>query len=208
MPGHNKTNFKWNKGRTLAARLVAEDELNDEDIAAAAGVRRSTLAVWKKHPEFHARVQEHIEAWRRLVMAEGIAKRENRVSALNERWQLLKRVIAERAATYAGDGDDDDPPAPGAATGLLVRQVKSVGFGENNMVITEWVVDTGTLAEMRAIERQAAQEVGQWLDRSENTHKVEVEDELRRMADEHGIGIDEARSIFESELARLKGGKS
>lgn len=150
--------FQWNAKREEAALLVAEDRLTDDEIAKQAGVSRQALDGWKKRPEFAARVEEHLEAFRARVRRRGIAIAERRVEALQDRWERMRRVIDERAEEMEGE-------CPGGGTGLLVRQYKAIGSGEYAEKVTEYQVDTGLLKEMRAHEQQAAQELGQWLDR-------------------------------------------
>lgn len=147
-----------------AALLVAEDTLTDQQIAAACGVTDRTIWRWKKLAVFLAAVDAHRTRWRDEIEQQGIANRKNRVDALNERWRLMRQVIEERAASR-------DEEAPGAGTGLLVRQIKSIGFGENNQTVEEYTVDTGLLKELRAHEEQAAKELGQWLEKHEHTGK-------------------------------------
>lgn len=54
------------------------------------------------------------------------------------------------------------PDVPGGKTGLLVREIKSIGAGPNSREVEEYKVDTGLLKELREHERQAAIELGQW----------------------------------------------
>ena len=56
---------------------------------------------------------------------------------------------------------------PGGRAGLLVRRVKSIGAGENAREVVEYEVDTALLKELRELERQAAQEAGQWATKHE-----------------------------------------
>jgi hypothetical protein len=154
--------FKWTGQKEEAARLVAEDTLTDEQIAAEVGVVKMTLARWKRDPAFAARVDEHLEAFRQVVRRRGIAVVERRVSALQDRWLRMQRVIAERAEEMDGE-------IAGGGTGLLVRQYKSIGSGENARLEREYHVDTGLLKELREHEKQAAQELGQWTERKDLT---------------------------------------
>ena len=158
---HNAAEFPWTRKRERAVLDVAEDVLTNEQIASKLGVNRSTLDRWKMHPEFRLRVQEHLAATREAIRAEGIAHRQNRVDALHDRWDKLQQVIDAR-------GDEYDGVTPGGGTGLIVRQIKSIGVGENNQVVEEYVIDTGLLSEMRAHEKQAAQELGQWTEKREH----------------------------------------
>lgn len=131
-----------------------------------------------------------------VIKAE-IGKRNDRVAALNERWHLMRQVISERAADarYRAqqaaekakkDGKPAPAPIPGDMTGLLVRRARSVGSGKAATVIVEYEVDTGTLKELRGHEQQAAQELGQWTEKTDSTVrfpalKDATEDEIRAM---------------------------
>ncbi|MDQ3832232.1 MAG: phBC6A51 family helix-turn-helix protein [Actinomycetota bacterium] len=144
-----------------AAALVAEDVKSDEDIALTLGIHRSTLDRWKKLPAFDARVDEILAECRRHVTRKTIARVEKRVEALQDRWNRMQQVIRERAE----DGMLAD--VPGGTTGLIVHNVKGVGKGEDFQLIDLYEVDTGLLAEIRAHEKQAAQELGQWTEKQQ-----------------------------------------
>ena len=148
----------WTRRTERAALLVAEDQLTDAAIAKELGVVKATVENWKKRPEFRARVQGHVEAFAAALRAKGIADRQNRVDALNERWAAMQQVIAARAA-------DPTMTAPGAKTGLLVRTYKPGKF----RVLEEYRFDAALVAELRAHEKQAAEELGQWVARNDVT---------------------------------------
>jgi hypothetical protein len=158
----NATRFAWTKPRLDAALHVAKDERTDQQIAEACGIHKVTLERWKLRPEFQARVVEHRKAWASEIKARGIAERQNRIDALNVRWKAMQQVIEERSA------DQTMVDVPGGRTGLLVHRLKGVGSGEKFQVVDEYEVDTGLLKELRDHERQAAQELGQWVERSQN----------------------------------------
>jgi hypothetical protein len=157
----NFPEFQWTKGRSEAAVLLAEDELNDEQIAERAGVSRRQLTTWKQHPTFRARIDELAAEFEQSFLRIGIARKRRRIAALNDRHQRMCRVIEERAA------DPEMQEVAGGTTGLLVRQVKVIGTGEHARTVEEYAVDTGLLSEMRQTEKQMAQEVGDWVDKSE-----------------------------------------
>ncbi len=176
------TEWTWSARRERAAGLVAEDQLSDQAISDQVGVSKRTLENWKRVPAFAARVEELVAAARERVRAEGIANRANRVAAANRRWLALQAVLDARGA------DPLMAEVPGGPTGLLVRQAKLVkvyggdearegddGDGEElvslkrSQVMYEYTVDTGTLRELRELERHAAQDLGQWAERQEHT---------------------------------------
>lgn len=170
--------------------LLAEDRVIDAEIATLSGVTLRTLTRWKGDPAFRARIEHHKAVMAAVVEAEGISRRENRVRALNDRWQRMQRIIEQRAEDM-GQPDENGYVIPGGDTGLLVRQTKSIGFGENNTVIEEYAVDVGLLRELRAHEEQSAKELGQWVDRSKLD--VAVGDEIQKLAEEYGITPAEVR---------------
>ena len=69
----------------------------------------------------------------------------------------MRQVIEERAAS------PDFAVVPGGKTGLLCRELR----GKKDTPV--YKVDTALLAELRAHEQQAAQEIGQW----QSKHVVE-----------------------------------
>lgn len=143
-----------------AAARVAEDQQTDAQIAAAVGVSAVTLWKWKQRPDFATRVEEHKARWAAEIEQEGIANRQNRVNALNDRWELMQQVIEARAADATMTG-------PGHETGLLVRTYKPGKFRN----VEEYRVDAALLAELRAHELQAARELGQLVEKRELTGK-------------------------------------
>lgn len=156
--------WTWTRAREKAAQLVADDALTNEQIAASVGVIRQTLDLWKLRPEFQARVASIVAAYADAIKGEGIANVKNRVAAQNDRWERMKAVIAERAVS------DEMANVPGGKTGLLVHTYKMAG-GKEPVVMDEYAVDTGLLSEMRAHEKQSAQELGQWTEKQEVTGK-------------------------------------
>jgi hypothetical protein len=156
--------FPWNKAKLEAAQLLAEDRLTDGAIAERAGVSDRQLLRWKHHPEFQAKVAKFAKEIEERVFTRGIANRTRRVDALNDRWLRMGAVIEERAA------EPEMAAVPGGKTGLLVRHIKSIGSGPAAREVHEYEVDTGLLRELREHEKQAAQELNQWSDKSEVHH--------------------------------------
>jgi hypothetical protein len=150
--------------RERAAFLVADGKLSEELIAAELGIGRRTLVTWKGQAQFKARVAEILKDVSEQLRAKGLADRQNRLDALNDRHERMKEVIRQRAESLK------DVPG-GGNTGLLVRQVKGIGKGEDFQVVEEYAVDTGLLREMREHEKQAAIELGEWTEKREHTGK-------------------------------------
>lgn len=162
--------FIWTGQSEDAAQLLADGRLTQQEIAGRIGVDRKTLWNWRQHPEFAARVEEHLAAFRDEVRRRGLAMRERRVGALNDRWNRMQRVLEARA------DDKELQEVPGGTTGLVVKDVKGVGKGENFQLIDIYRVDTALLKELREHEKQAAQELGQWVEKQhiEQTAKAYI----------------------------------
>lgn len=56
---------------------------------------------------------------------------------------------------------------PGLNTGLIVKDIKSVGYGDDAELVDVYRVDTPLMNEIRQGLKQAAQEVGQWTEKRE-----------------------------------------
>jgi hypothetical protein len=151
--------WSWSQARETAASLVADDTLSDIEIASKVGVGKATLERWKKVPQFYARVLEIREALRKtaaeVALQHGIANCRERMVCLNELWNRLQRVVNDRAKA------PDMQNIPGGRTGLLVHRVRSIGGDET---VDEYAVDTGLLHELREYAKQAAQDMGQWVE--------------------------------------------
>lgn len=177
-PISNKTApFRWTAQRERAAVLLAEDDLSDAQIAASIGVGRTTLNDWKRCPEFAARVETNVAGLAAAMMRHSVAKRRHRMRTLNDLHDKALDVIRLRAERYGAVlGDDTEavaiqaaravsgPSVPGeAATGVLAEKetVNNAGFRT-----VEWSVDAALLREIRAIQEQAAKELGQWSDKA------------------------------------------
>ena len=147
-----------------AAALVAADQHTDRVICDAVGVRsRATLRNWARLPEFKARVEEHRAAMRAIVREKGIAVLENRVAALQDRWDRMRALIEARAK---------DPNAPQSVPGIETGLLAPIGSTKTGRPI--YGLDVALLKEMREHERQAAQELGQWRERSEHTEVASI----------------------------------
>lgn len=136
-----------------------------------------------KNAQISRRIAELRSEVAEVLLADTILERKSRLKALETRWKLLNQVITERgqalgklsihgypmsapapdagsADAKAGDAgleEHDQTPAPGAGTGLVCLDWRG-----KDAVRAVWKVDTGTLSELRAIEEQAARELGEW----------------------------------------------
>ena len=159
--------FRWNAKRERAVILVAEDKYTDDQIADDLEIARDTLAGWKRHPDFILRVARYIDDLMDAATRHGVARIDRRMARLSRDWHKLQRVIDARAQAMIDDSGEEE--APGSSTGLLVRQERVIGTGNNAVRVVEYKVDDGLLSELRAVEKQAAQELGQWTERIEHT---------------------------------------
>ena len=153
--------WKWTEQRELAAKLLAEDKLSDEEIAKRIGINDATLWQWRKKPEFTARIDQYVNEYRARIRRSGIAVVENRIAKLAAMEQRMERLIAARAAAYAA------PEIPGGDTGLVVKEIKGIGSKEDFRIVEEYKFDKGLANEYREYLKQAAQDLGQWSEKGE-----------------------------------------
>lgn len=158
--------FKWTKQRLKAARLVAANDMSRNRIAEEVGVQRSTLDTWNGHPEFKAKVAMYLEEIENQMLRLPIAKRTVRVARLNDLQERLQMVLDDRQTAYM-----KEEQVIGGRSGAIVKQTKTVGAGKEARVVEEYAFDAALFREIRAIDEQAAKELGQWVDKGELTGK-------------------------------------
>lgn len=140
--------------RDLLARYCAQSANG----IAVPTVRFGTLAKWSQAHGWQQRLADIAETERQAVIARGIADKQNRIDALNDRWERMRRVIEARASA--------NEDLTGGGTGLVVREVTYPPGGAQR---ERHEVDTGLLKELREHEKQAAQELGQWSEGKSDT---------------------------------------
>ena len=138
---------------------MAEDALTDEQIAERCGISRQSLDAWKRHPEFATRVASIIEDMRAALLARGIAAKQNRLDGYNDMYQRLRALIEERGKA------EDVQGIAGGNTGLLVHRERVIGGGKYAQRVDEYEYDAAVPAELRAVAKQAAQELGEWTEK-------------------------------------------
>lgn len=180
--------------KTQAAILEAENDLTDEQIAERLGINRRTLTRWRDDPEYNALVGDHAGQIAASCLKFAIAKKHKRIGVLDDLHARALQVIDERAAEYARDEHDAadadravhriyggrDVTPPGGGTGLIVRQYKQIGSGRDARLVEEYGVDTGLMKEIRGLQQQAAQELGQWVEKSESGGTMTTVVEIHR----------------------------
>jgi Terminase small subunit len=95
------------------------------------------------------------ELWNKLsatTLQLQITDREQRLLALQDRWDRVRQAISARAV-----GDY----AKMMQTGIVCRKVRVVGSGKNAREIEEYDIDTSAIEALNTVERRAAIETGQ-----------------------------------------------
>jgi hypothetical protein len=129
------------KSATQARRLAG---YRDGPGARAAASRLLTKS------NVRARVAELKEEFSRSIVAATIAEKSVRIAILDDFRHRMQRLFEARAVDMAD--------VPGGDTGLIVRQIKSIGFGKQAKVIEEYAFDAALVREARATLEQVAEE--------------------------------------------------
>lgn len=141
--------------------LLAEDLLTDERIAAHPDVQVTdrTLRNWKRHPEFQARISQLIDELQERARQKGLGRLDRRKAAAEDRHRRMTALFEARAEA-GGRGI-------GADTGMIVKSFKVVGGGEEAYTVEEWSFDHQLMRELRELEKQVAQDTGDWSEKRE-----------------------------------------
>lgn len=158
-----------------AARLLANG-LTPTEVADQMGIGRRTLYRWSEIPSFKQEIEKFVEADRKAIENQGIANKQCRLDEYNRRWKKMQALIDARAEWGSAQG------YVGGDTGLLCQDYKGT--------VEVYKVDAALLREMRELEKQAAIEAGQWVEKSETLEKVDVS----KLSDEELKAIAEAKS--------------
>lgn len=169
---HNRT--------ALVSAGIQEARLDDynrlrgllwEVVAARAEEAKRLLSQWVAFEEKKRRLQEEVDICREALDAtdpeEGEAERiANRdlLSAEGKLGNFIARYQVHR-------------PGAGAETGLLVREVKSIG----GVAYETWKLDEGLIRQIAALDKQAAEDLGQWLQKMKIDVTCLTDDQLVRL---------------------------
>jgi transposase-like protein len=178
-----------------AARLIASNKLTIAQIAETVGISSRTVNDWKRLPEMESEVRKFRRAWRDHAKQEGIGDPDRRLAQINKRWRKLQAVIAARAKC------DRLQHVPGGTTGLITVTERSIRLDNDNYsVVEEAQIDTGLLAEMRALEVAAAIELGQY----KQVRKIEGEVHIQASPEAVTLARLLSREQLEEMRDRLK----
>jgi hypothetical protein len=164
--------YEKSKIKEQAAQLLAEDRLSDEKIAEKLDIGRTTLSEWKLQPQFAARVKAIVDAHAERAMHYGLARKEKRIQVLNDLHGKILQVIEERAL------DPELAKIPGGKTGIVTKMLKGIGHGDDFQIVEVYAIDTAALKEIRAIQDQVAQELGQKVEKYEHDFTSDARERL------------------------------
>lgn len=172
-----------NPKKERASSLVAAGRLEYREIAEKVGVTQVTLYRWRQEPKFVARVSYHVSEISAGVKIAAVASKNHRLAVLNQLQTKLLNLMEQRAA------DPATVDAAGGDQGLIVRQYKVSG----ETTVTEFAFDRAVLQELRAVQEQAAKELGQLVNKHE--HKITSfkdlsDDELAALAADPDDGAE------------------
>ncbi len=142
-PKHEKFAVSMAKGQSAGEAYVAAGY--------AAGQAATNAGRLTKNEGIQARIREIQTQISRQLIALEITNRNNRLQALQHRWDLMREVVFERGR------HESYSRVPGGSTGLLTLDYK--GKDANQPI---YRFDAPLMAEMRLAEKQAAIEMGQW----------------------------------------------
>ena len=87
-----------------------------------------------------------------------ITERLQRLEAIQDRWDRVRAAIDARAR------EDYDAMMK---TGIVIRGLRNVGHGKDAQVVEEYEIDTAVIEALNSIEKRAAIETGQEVDRAD-----------------------------------------
>lgn len=179
-----------------AAIYLAEDELSDRELCRRINISTATLHEWKQNSEFQSIVGHYTAEIISESLKLPIAKKHERIKALNDLFMRQQEAIAARAARNAAELDNADDPDVAtrrffgnyvpeeARTGLFVREVSMSASGKE---VVNYKYDTAITKDIKDTLKQAAQELGQFDQTLNLNHGGEVSVDLMQTAQELAV---------------------
>jgi hypothetical protein len=139
---------------------LIEDKLSIRQIAAKFSISDSNIV---RHRDSHLPTALTKAASRRrnrksdTLLDVAIAHKVHRLETQQEVVDRLLALIEARAKAAR----DDPDAAPGAETGLMAKELKTLGSGELQQIIAEWKVDAPALRELRELLELAGKETSE-----------------------------------------------
>jgi hypothetical protein len=175
------------------AELLAAGELNHQQIADEVKLGLRTVERYAADPEVHARVEAARQAIRQAIRAEGIANKQHRIDELNRDFGRLGALIEARARSPLMQGVD------GGETGLLVAQPMLVKVytaadeasedlapTKQSRVLHKYAYDDAVVKRRQELAKQAAIEMGQWVEKQEQSGAVVVREYIVEVGSDAG----------------------
>jgi hypothetical protein len=123
-----------------------------------------------------------------------ITERDQRLTALRDRWDRLREAIVARAA-----GDNKRM----MATGVVCMRLKSVRNDKGTRVYREYEIDTGVVEALNSVERRAAIETGQEVDRQDIRVNGKLNERQEMLARAYADNPQELEAMLEAMRARM-----
>lgn len=152
--------------RPQIVKMICEEGMTTTQVAESVGYPPSVVRMWLRRDDYQAKIREYHELFEEQMMQLSVAQKSRRIADLQTLLNKQKQVIDERATAYS------HIPV-GGGSGLLVKQTKSVGTGPTAYEVSEYVYDSAIVKDILSIHKQAAIELGQWSEKSENVSRVE-----------------------------------
>lgn len=176
-----------------AAIYLAEDELTDRELCKSLNISTSTLHEWKQDADF----QSVVDHYRSEIVADTlklpIARKYERVKTLNDVHDgllFIKATRSRRIREELAEGDSavnatrrifGDATPEEAASGLMVREESMSASGKK---VVNYKLDSALIKAITDVEKQAAQELGQWTEQSSVEQTGGMRIEIVGIADE------------------------
>ena len=138
---------------------------------------RATLAAARllNNADVRSRVSELQQEIESSFVRLQITERLQRLEAIQNRWDRVRAAIDARAR------EDYDAMMK---TGIVIRGLRNVGHGKDAQVVEEYEIDTAAIEALNSIEKRAAIETGQEVDRADINLRgnVQAQAEMLRKA--------------------------
>lgn len=200
-PEEKSLNLPAVQNMPLLVELACGEGMNNRQIGEKLGVSQAQVTVWLRDPAVKAAISQFYATLTEEVSRLPIANKAMRIRDMQAILDKQDVIIDDRAKLYESN-------QAGGRSGLIVKQVKTIGSGKDAYDVAEWVYDTALVKDRLALYKQAAQELGQFSEKStvdvtvtEQVKVIQFVEQIRRDLDVVEAEVREIDGQSENDLS-------
>lgn len=151
-------------------RMACDEGLSNAVIGDKLGFAAQTIRMWLERPDYKESIHLYYQILEEETYRAAGSVRAKRIQILQLQLDKLLELQRQRGNSYSHIESGGD-------TGLLVKEIKTVGTGQNAYDVAEYKYDSAVVRDIAMLTKQIAQEKGEWSEKSD--HNVNITETIK-----------------------------